>query len=71
MGYSLRDLRRNKLLSQRELTNLMGMRDGQIRKLESGKRKLEICEAKKLSIILSVTLDDIYNAYKLSKIQNL
>lgn len=68
MEYSLRDLREERLLSQREVTNLMGSGNKyQISLLENGKRCLEFSEAEKLSRILGVTLDELFIAYSNSR----
>lgn len=68
MKNSLKVLREEKMLSQRELVSLMGRNyQSSISLIESGKRSLEFSEAKKLSCILGVTLDELFEAYLVSR----
>lgn len=71
MEDSLKELREKKLLSQRDVINLMGTRNkDKISLLENGKIHLEFSEAVKLSSIFGVTLEELFQAYRNSKKEN-
>nr|DAO01260.1 MAG TPA: Helix-turn-helix XRE-family like protein [Caudoviricetes sp.] len=57
---TLKQLRVNKGLSQVELGNQVGLKQTTISQYENGSRKPPLSMAKKLSVALDVTLDDIF-----------
>ncbi|WWU66799.1 helix-turn-helix transcriptional regulator (plasmid) [Clostridium baratii] len=68
MKNSLKGLREEKMLSQREVVSLMGnIYQSSMSLIENGKLALEFGEAKKLSGILGVTLDELFEAYSVSR----
>lgn len=67
MECSLRDLRKKKLFSQNELSSLMGWKNMKLSFVENGKSKLEFSEAKALSEVLGIDLNELYVAYSNSR----
>ena len=57
---TLKQLRVNKGLSQVELGSKVGLKQATISQYENGSRKPPLSMAKKLSVALDVTLDDIF-----------
>ena len=57
---TLKQLRVNKGLSQVELGSKVGLKQTTISQYENGSRKPPLSMAKKLSVALDVTLDDIF-----------
>ena len=57
---TLKQLRVNKGLSQVELGKQVGLKQTTISQYENGSRKPPLSMAKKLSVALDVTLDDIF-----------
>lgn len=64
---SLRELRKNKGLSQVELSEISGIRQSTLSQYENGSRKPSMSKAKKLADALNMSLDDIFLLLNISK----
>lgn len=64
---TLKQLRVNQGLSQEELGKKVGLKQATISQYENGTRKPPLPTAKKLSLALNVTLDDIFLCFDISK----
>lgn len=70
MKYSLRDLRMQKVFSLNELGSMLGIKGETLSNIEYGKTPLKFTEAKILSGIYGISLDELYLAYENSKREN-
>lgn len=71
MEHSLRDLRKEKVFSLNELGSMLGMRGDCVSHIERGKRELKFTDAKILSKIYGISLEEIYTAYENTKREKL